>query len=155
MLLVGLIVPKSITSSLHKNLLTLPPVGLPPIQPWRVNGSYATLGLLTPLGKPFVPVPVNHEKTVNQTISVTNQDSSVSVDQSEVCTPEENLKQIQCLRELPAERYEVLEGEDVQLRCRVAHQRGKTQWRAGNFLLGEFPEYSPAYSRNVLANKRN
>ncbi|KAG5447135.1 hypothetical protein CSKR_110897 [Clonorchis sinensis] len=63
--------------------------------------------------------------------------SLVVAEQSETCTPEENSNQIQCLRELPADRYEVLEGEDVQLRCRVSHQRGKAQWRAGNFLLGK------------------
>ncbi|CAH8450511.1 unnamed protein product [Dicrocoelium dendriticum] len=68
---------------------------------------------------------------------VTNdQENSVTNEQSAPCTPQESLRQIQCLRELPAEKYEVSEGEDVLMRCRVAHQRGKVQWRAGNFLLG-------------------
>ncbi|CAH8488181.1 unnamed protein product [Heterobilharzia americana] len=74
--------------------------------------------------------------------------SSNYIQQSGPCTPDEEVNKLQCLRELPAERYEVLEGETVLMRCRVAYQRGKTQWRAKNFLLGykrnipDWPRYS-------------
>ncbi|CAH8460463.1 unnamed protein product [Schistosoma rodhaini] len=72
---------------------------------------------------------------ISQRISSLPKSSSAFVDQSGPCTPEEEAKKSQCLRELPAERYEVLEGETVLMRCRVANQRGKAQWRARNFLL--------------------
>lgn len=56
--------------------------------------------------------------------------------QSTVCSPVDERLQRQCFSELPADRYEVLEGSSVRMRCRVFRQRGKTQWRAHNTLLG-------------------
>ncbi|KAM3182364.1 hypothetical protein ACTXT7_012530 [Hymenolepis weldensis] len=56
--------------------------------------------------------------------------------QSTVCSPVDERLQRQCFSELPADRYEVLEGSPVRMRCRVSRQRGKAQWRAHNTLLG-------------------
>ncbi|VUZ38705.1 unnamed protein product, partial [Hymenolepis diminuta] len=68
--------------------------------------------------------------------------------QSTVCSPVDERLQRQCFSELPADRYEVLEGSPVRMRCRVSRQRGKAQWRAHNTLLGydrelrNWPKYS-------------
>lgn len=56
--------------------------------------------------------------------------------QSSVCSPADERFQRQCFSELPADRYEVLEGSPVRMRCRVSWQSGKAQWRAHNALLG-------------------
>ncbi|VDM16163.1 unnamed protein product [Hydatigera taeniaeformis] len=56
--------------------------------------------------------------------------------QSSVCSPADERFQRQCFSELPADRYEVLEGSPVRMRCRVSWQSGKAQWRAHNTLLG-------------------
>ena len=56
--------------------------------------------------------------------------------QSSVCSPTDERLQNQCFSELPADRYEVLEGSPVRMRCRVSRQKGKAQWRAHNTLLG-------------------
>ncbi|VDK76815.1 unnamed protein product [Dibothriocephalus latus] len=55
--------------------------------------------------------------------------------QSSVCSPTDERLQRQCFSELPADRYEVLEGANVRMRCRVNRQKGKTQWRAHSILL--------------------
>lgn len=70
------------------------------------------------------------------TDAVATATASAEAFQSDVCTPEDERIQRQCFSELPADNYEVLEGSPVRMRCRVAWQRGKTQWRAHNALLG-------------------
>ncbi|VDO09497.1 unnamed protein product [Rodentolepis nana] len=56
--------------------------------------------------------------------------------QSTICSPIDERLQRQCFSELPRDEYEALEGATVRMRCRVSRQRGKTQWRAHNTLLG-------------------
>ncbi|CAH8461184.1 unnamed protein product [Schistosoma mattheei] len=96
----------------------------------------------------FIYILFLFDGLISQRTSSLPKSPSLFVDQSGPCTPEEEAKKSQCLRELPAERYEVLEGETVLMRCRVANQRGKAQWRARNFLLGykrnipDWPRYS-------------
>ncbi|VDP84654.1 unnamed protein product [Echinostoma caproni] len=131
----------------------LPPVGLPPLLPWRINRTMTAthdsvrpgsmigvgVGAGVPVGNGAHPLQPGSTKCNHTGLSscLVNHTRAVLIDQSNMCTPQQDAEKIQCLRELPAESYEVLEGEDVQMRCRVAHQRGKAQWRARNFLLGE------------------
>nr|CAH8826849.1 unnamed protein product [Trichobilharzia regenti] len=167
--------PKHQSYSDTLNLLTgnisskLPPVGLPVISNWRTNLSLDFFSMSKskfnrtnkfPSVSPQFNMYHNRLMDINKTnydlvgrqgqtvSSASSSSSSHFVDQSGPCTPEEEADKLQCLRELPAERYEVLEGETVLMRCRVAHQRGKAQWRARNFLLGykrnipDWPRYS-------------
>uniref|UniRef100_A0A5K3ERS8 Nephrin n=1 Tax=Mesocestoides corti TaxID=53468 RepID=A0A5K3ERS8_MESCO len=74
--------------------------------------------------------------------------AAIEVFQSSVCSPVDEQLQRQCFSELPADRYEILEGSPVRMRCRVSRQQGKAQWRAHNTLLGydrelrNWPKYS-------------
>ncbi|RTG89027.1 uncharacterized protein DC041_0003659 [Schistosoma bovis] len=150
------------------NISKLPPVGLPTILNWRTNLSLDFFSMskskfnrTKPIQTitsnlnvyPHMILDVNKSNNdadglISQRTSSLPKSPSLFVDQSGPCTPEEEAKKSQCLRELPAERYEVLEGETVLMRCRVANQRGKAQWRARNFLLGykrnipDWPRYS-------------
>ncbi|THD28393.1 Nephrin [Fasciola hepatica] len=147
MLTVCVIAPMSEHPDLVETLPSvLPPVGLPPLFPWRINRTL-TATHESSRSASRVPARIPGSMTCNQTVlsaSSTcwnNHTSASLIDQSNTCTPQQDAQRIQCLRELPAESYEVLEGEDVQMRCRVAHQRGKAQWRARHYLLG--------YKRNI------
>ncbi|CAH8446050.1 unnamed protein product [Schistosoma turkestanicum] len=150
------------------NISKLPPVGLPNILNWRTNLSLDFFSMSKSKFNRTNPIQIvpsklnvyphmimdvnksNHDTDgrISQRISSLSKSISIFADQSGPCTPEEEAKKLQCLRELPAERYEVLEGETVLMRCRVANQRGKAQWRARNFLLGyqrnipDWPRYS-------------
>ncbi|KAL3318239.1 hypothetical protein Ciccas_003100 [Cichlidogyrus casuarinus] len=53
-----------------------------------------------------------------------------------LCTPDQIKKQTQCFLEVPAEVYEISQGDMVRMRCRVMNQKGKAQWRAKNMFLG-------------------
>lgn len=72
--------------------------------------------------------------------------------QSDVCTPVDERLQRQCFAELPADNYEILEGSPVRMRCRVSRQRGKTQWRAHNALLGRLIIFGTLFAPLTGAN---
>lgn len=134
----------------------LPPIGLPPSLPWRTNRSNIGSEHTDPPKKrrPVINMAITESTTLatvwtNVSRGQLYPPSTNPSDQSGPCTPEEDEKAIQCLRELPAERYEVLEGEDVHMRCRVAHQKGKAQWRARSFLLGKWI----VLARNIFSRR--
>nr|AKN21717.1 NPHS1-1 [Schmidtea mediterranea] len=71
---------------------------------------------------------------------------SISLSQSSTCTEKDDIHRIQCFRELPSPKYDVLEGKDVLMGCRVAHQQGKLQWAFKGKMLG-FDRNIPTYPR--------